>query len=76
VRNEPIRARRAAVEAARLRTLEQLNGMRAEILDAVHAEAERLGFPGYTACCRQLSGIDLPALHELVRPSLPRTDDA
>jgi hypothetical protein len=73
IKNEADRSRRAALETARLAAVAELNGLRREILERSHAEAQRLGFAGYPALCRELSGIDLVALRELTRPILPRT---
>jgi len=73
IKNEADRSRRAALESARLSVIGELNGLRREILERSHAEAQRLGFAGYTALCRELSGIDHVALRELTRPILPRT---
>ena len=75
IRNEPDRSRRAALEAARLCAVAELNDLRQEILEAHHREAVRLGFPGYTACCQALSGIDLAALRGLTQPILARSQD-
>ena len=75
IKNEDDRARRAALDAARLAAVAELDGLRREITERAHHEAERLGFPSYVALCRDLSGIDLPALRDLVRPILSRTRD-
>ncbi|HSB70495.1 MAG TPA: hypothetical protein VLT62_14305 [Candidatus Methylomirabilis sp.] len=76
IRNEADRSGRAALESARLAAVSEMNGLRREILQRSHEEAERIGFDGYTALCRELSGIDLTALRELTRPILLRTSDA
>ncbi|MFB3819978.1 MAG: hypothetical protein ACE147_20160 [Candidatus Methylomirabilales bacterium] len=76
VKNEAERPRRAAIDAVRLRAVEELNGLRRDMLEASHAEVDRLGFPGYAAFCQTLSGIDLVALRDLVQPILARTADA
>jgi hypothetical protein len=75
IKNEPDRSRRAALESARLRAIAELTGLRHEILERSREEAQRLGFAGYTALCRELSGIDLPALRELTQPILARSLD-
>jgi len=75
IKNEGDRARRAALDAARLAAVAELDGLRREIVERGHHEAQRLGFPSYTALCRELSGIDLAALREFVRPVLPRSRD-
>jgi hypothetical protein len=75
IKNEPDRSRRAALESARLSAIAELTGLRREILERSHEEAQRLGFAGYTALCRELSGIDLPALRELAQPILARSLD-
>jgi len=71
LKNEQDRGRRAALEGARLRAVADLNGVRREILEAAHEEAARLGFPGYSALCHELSGIDFAALRNLTQPLLP-----
>jgi hypothetical protein len=73
IKNEASRARRAALESARLGPVAELNPLRIEILERSHEEAHRLGFPGYTALCQDLSGIDLPELRRLTQPILART---
>lgn len=75
IKNEADRSRRAALESSRLSAVAELNGLRREILERSHAEAQRLGFAGYTSFCQELSGIDLVALRELTRPILSRTQD-
>ncbi len=75
IKNEPDRARRAALEAARLGAIAEHTGLRREILERSHEEAQRLGFAGYTALCRELSGIDLAALRDLTQPILARSLD-
>ena len=75
IKNEPDRTRRAALESARLSAIAELAGLRREILEQSHEEAQRLGFAGYTSLCRELSGIDLPALWELSQPILARSLD-
>ena len=75
IKNEADRSRRAALESARLSSIAELNGLRRQLLEQSHAEAQRLGFAGYTALCRELSSIDLIALRDLTRPILSRTQD-
>jgi hypothetical protein len=75
LKNESERERRAALERARLTAVANMNGLRREILEAGHEEATRLGFTGYTALCRELSGIDFTALRDLTQPLLPRSLD-
>lgn len=75
IKNEPDRSRRAALESARLGAIRELAGLRREILERSHEEAQRLGFAGYTALCRELSGIDLVALRDLTQPILARSLD-
>ncbi len=75
IKNEADRSRRASLELSRLSAVAELNGLRREILERSHAEAQRLGFAGYTSFCQELSGIDLVALRELTRPILSRTQD-
>lgn len=76
VKNAAERPRRAVIDAVRLRAIEELNGLRRDMLEASRAEVDRLGFPGYAAFCQALSGIDLVALRGLVQPILARTADA
>lgn len=75
IKNEPDRSRRAALESARLSAIAELAGLRREILEQSHGEAQRLGFAGYIPCCRELSGIDFSALRDLTQPILPRSLD-
>ncbi len=75
IKNEADRPRRAALESSRLSAVGELDGLRREILERSHAEAQRLGFAGYTPFCQELSGIDLVALRDLTRPILSRTQD-
>jgi hypothetical protein len=76
VKNESDRARRAVFERARCAAVAELNGLRREILEMSHDEAQRMGFADHTACCAALSGIDFVSLRDLLRPLLPRTQDA
>jgi len=75
IKNEADRPRRAALESARLRAIEELSGLRREIIERSHEETQRLGFAGYIPFCRDLSGIDLAALGELTQPILERSQD-
>jgi hypothetical protein len=75
IKNVADRPRRAALESARLAAVADLNGLRQEILELSHEEVRRLRAPDYTALCRQLSGIDLEALRDLVRPIQSRSRD-
>jgi hypothetical protein len=75
IKNEPDRSRRHALESARLAAIAELAGLHHEILERSHQEAEHLGFAGYTALCRELSGIDLVALRDLTGPILSRSLD-
>ena len=76
IKNEGDRARRAVFERARCAAVAELNGLRREILEISHEEAQRLGFADYITCCTALSGIDLRALCDLVQPLLAHTRDA
>jgi hypothetical protein len=75
IRNEADRSHRAALESARLAAISEMNGLRSEILQRAHEEAERLGFAGYAAFCRDLSGVDLTALRDFTQAILSRTLD-
>jgi hypothetical protein len=75
IKNEAHRSRRGALDSARLTAVSGLNGLRRDILERSHEAAIGLGFPGYTALCRELSGIDLVALRDLTQPLLARTLD-
>ncbi|MBI2115689.1 MAG: hypothetical protein HYT85_11465 [candidate division NC10 bacterium] len=75
IKNEADRSHRATLESARLAAVAELSGLRREILERSHQEAERLGFAGYTALCRELSGVDLVALRDLTQPILSRSLD-
>ena len=62
--NEPDQARRAEIEAARLRlTDEQLNPLHREVIDTQHAIAGELGYASYRELCAECKGFDLAALH-------------
>jgi hypothetical protein len=61
--NEPDRARRAAIETARLEATEtHLNPLYRELLERTRAMAGELGWPSYRALCEELKGFDLDAL--------------
>jgi hypothetical protein len=61
--NEPDRARRAAIEAARLDATEtQLNPLYREALERTRARARDLGWPSYRALCEELKRLDLDRL--------------
>jgi hypothetical protein len=61
--NEPDRARRAAIEAARLEATEtHLNPLHREALERTRATARELGWPSYRALCEELKGFDLDRL--------------
>ena len=75
IKNEADRSRRAALESARLMAMEELSGIRREIVERSHEETQRLGFAGYIPFCQDLSGIDLAALGELTQPILERSQD-
>jgi hypothetical protein len=61
--NEPDRARRAALEAARLEAIEQaLNPLHREALERSQALAVELGWPSYRALCEELKSFELDAL--------------
>ncbi len=75
IKNAAGRSRRDALEAARLRAILDLNGLRQESLESSHEEARRLGFADLPTFCRELSGVDLVGLRDLIRPLVPRTRD-
>jgi hypothetical protein len=61
--NEADAERRAAIEAARLETIdEQLNPLYRELIERHHALARELGYTTYREMCQELKAIDLPAL--------------
>lgn len=61
--NEPDRARRAAIETARLEATEtHLNPLYREMLERMRAVAVELGWPSYRALCEELKGFDLDRL--------------
>ena len=62
LRNEPGRARRDAIEAARGRALEALLPHHVDLWDRLHGLARELGFPSYAALCAHISGIPLKDL--------------
>ncbi len=75
IKNAAERSRRDALESARLRAILDLNGLRQESLESSHEEVRRLGFADLPTFCRELSGVDLVGLRDLIRPLLPRTRD-
>jgi hypothetical protein len=75
IKNAADRSRREALEAARLRAIADLNGLRQEIVESSQEETRRLGFADYPTFCRDLSGVDLFGLRDLARPILPRSRD-
>jgi len=73
--NEPDRARRAALEAARLEALAaRLTPLRLEAHERTHALARELGWASYHAMCSELSGIDLVALERQTAAFAAATD--
>jgi hypothetical protein len=75
--NEPDRARRAAIETARLEATEtHLNPLYREMLDRTHATAVALGWPSYRALCEQLKGFDLDRLARATATFTAATEDA
>lgn len=75
--NEPDRARRAAIEAARLEAIEtHLNPLYREMLERSRAKAVELGWPSYRALCEQLKGFDLDRLARATAGFTAATDDA
>lgn len=63
--NEPDRARRAEIEAARLAATEaHLNPLHREALERTRALAARLGWPSYRAMCAELKEVELDRLAE------------
>ena len=75
IKNAADRSHREALESARLLAIAELNDLRQEILESSHEEVRRLGFADHPTFCRELSGIDLVGLRDLIRPILPRTRD-
>ena len=70
--NEPDRARRAAIEEARLAaTAEHLNPLHRELIEHQHRIAAELGYSSYRAMCEVCKGIDLTGLHDADR-GVPR----
>jgi hypothetical protein len=72
--NEPDPERRAAIEEARGRVIEeQLNPVARELSDQRHAAVAELGWSSYRAMCEQLKGIDLGRLHAQTQAFTQRT---
>ena len=76
LRNEPGRARRGAIEAARGRALEALLPHHVDLWDRLHGLARELGFPSYAALCAHISGIPLKDLAPEAEALLRETEDA
>jgi hypothetical protein len=74
--NEPDRARRAAIEAARLEATEtHLNPLHREALERTRAVAVELGWPSYRALCEELKGFDLDRLSRSTETFTTATDE-
>jgi hypothetical protein len=74
--NEADPDRRAAIEAARLETIErELDPLYLCLLTRTHELAESLGWPSTTAMCCEISGIDLPALERRTEALLDATEE-
>jgi hypothetical protein len=72
--NEPDPDRRAAIERARLDSLErELNPLHLRALERSHELARELGWPSYRAMYEELKQIDLAALAGQTRAFLDRT---
>jgi hypothetical protein len=73
--NEPDAERRAALEAARLKLLEErINPLHLRILEQTHALIGELGWASYAEACAELTGIDLDGLAVQARRFLEATD--
>jgi len=75
VQNEPDRARRRALERARLAEMTRLDPLREQLLRRQHELIRELGFESYTSFYSTLKGIDLAALGETMAGFLARTRD-
>ena len=61
--NEPEAGRRAEIEAARMKLLEEeINPLHLAVLERSHELVAELGWPSYAAAHAELSGVDLEAL--------------
>jgi len=75
--NEPDRARRAAIETARLEATDtHLNPLYREMLERTRATAVELGWPSYRALCEELKGFDLDRLARATAAFTAATEDA
>lgn len=75
--NEPDRAKRAEIEAARLAATDtQLNPLHRAALARTRELAGKLGWPSYRAMCAELKGLDLDALAASTGAFLAATDAA
>lgn len=75
--NEPDRARRAAIEAARLEaTGAVLNPLHRAALERTREVVRDLGWQSYRAMCAELKGVDLDALSAATEGFLAATDAA
>jgi hypothetical protein len=73
LQNEPDRARRRRIDAARRAELARLNPLREKLLRRHHELIAELGFAGYVEFYSTLKGIDVPALGEQLQAFLART---
>ena len=75
IANEPEAARRAELETARLRVLDdELNPIYADLWDRRHRTARDLGASSYRDLFAQIGGVDLPALAAQGQRLLAETD--
>ncbi len=71
--NESNRPRRASIFAARNKVIEGLNPLLEERIVVLHRTAEELGYENYTALYKDIKGVDLDALGEMLQPFLENT---
>jgi len=75
MQNEPDRARRGRIDAARHEEIARLNPLRANLFRRHHELIRELGFAGYVEFYSTLKGIDVAALGEQLKAFLARTHD-
>jgi len=72
--NERDRTLRGKIYAARNSVIERINVVLQERMEKLHETARKLGYEGYVALYRDIKGIDLYGLEQVMRDFIDRTD--
>jgi len=72
--NEPDRAVRGKIYAARNSVIERINVILQERMQKLHETARKLGYEDYVALCGDIKRIDLYGLEKVMRDLIVRTD--